>query len=140
MSTTPVLCAETLAPISLDPTGTRPPIVTEALQWLEHHIRQGPVLSAPAAVHDYLRLRIAHHDHEVFTVLFLDAQNRLIEASELFRGTLTQTSVYPLMWPMVQTLHSGWMFTFPPVHRQPPWSSWCMAGRGWWATRRLPRW
>jgi DNA repair protein RadC len=95
MPTTPVLCAEALAPIRLDPTGTRPPIVTEALQWLERHIRQGPLLSAPVAVHDYLRLRIAHHDHEVFTVLFLDAQNRLIEASELFRGTLTQTSVYP---------------------------------------------
>jgi DNA repair protein RadC len=31
----------------------------------------------------------------VFGVLWLDAQNRLIEAEELFRGTLTQTSVYP---------------------------------------------
>ena len=33
--------------------------------------------------------------HEVFAVLFLDAQHRLIALEELFRGTLTQTSVYP---------------------------------------------
>ena len=72
-----------------------PSFVTQALQWLETQIRQGPVLGTPSAVTDYLRLLIANRDHEVFTVLFLDAQNRLIDTSELFRGTLTQTSVYP---------------------------------------------
>ena len=44
---------------------------------------------------DYLGLQIAHREHEVFAVLFLDAQNRLLRFEELFRGTLTQTSVYP---------------------------------------------
>ncbi|MBL8470347.1 MAG: DNA repair protein RadC [Rhodocyclaceae bacterium] len=53
------------------------------------------MLGSPAAVRDWLRLKLAHLGHEVFMVLLLDAQNRLIEASELFRGTLTQTSVYP---------------------------------------------
>ena len=43
----------------------------------------------------YLRLKLAPKDHEVFAVLFLDCQNRVIEFEELFRGTLTQTSVYP---------------------------------------------
>ena len=52
-------------------------------------------LSHPGAVRDYLRLMLATKEHEVFVVLFLDAQNRLIAAEELFRGTLTQTSVYP---------------------------------------------
>lgn len=52
-------------------------------------------LSSPQAVRDYLRLRIVDREWEVFVVLFLDAQNRLIAAEELFRGTLTQTSVYP---------------------------------------------
>ena len=33
--------------------------------------------------------------HEVFYALWLDAQNRLIAGEELFRGSLTQTSVYP---------------------------------------------
>ena len=53
------------------------------------------LLSSPQAVRDYLRLTLAGLKHEVFFVLWLDAQNRLIAAEELFRGTLTQISVYP---------------------------------------------
>ncbi len=53
------------------------------------------VLSSPEQVRSYLRLTIGAREHEVFVMLCLDAQNRLIEAHELFRGTLTQTSVYP---------------------------------------------
>jgi DNA repair protein RadC len=52
-------------------------------------------LSSPEAVRDYLRLTLAHLPYEVFLSLFLDSQNRLISARELFRGTLSQTSVYP---------------------------------------------
>ena len=57
--------------------------------------RQEDVFHAPAKVKDYLRLALAGREHEVFAALFLDAQNRLIALEELFRGTLTQTSVYP---------------------------------------------
>jgi DNA repair protein RadC len=64
-------------------------------RWLEQDLRERPVLSSPNAMRDYLRVRLADRPHEVFMVLYLDAQNRLIEAEELFRGTLTQTSVYP---------------------------------------------
>ncbi len=53
------------------------------------------VLGSPQAVRDWLRLRLANLPHEVFLALWLDAGNRLIGAEELFRGTLTQTSVYP---------------------------------------------
>lgn len=53
------------------------------------------VFSSPAAVRDWLRLRLAPLPHEVFMALWLDSQNRLITHDELFRGTLTQTSVYP---------------------------------------------
>lgn len=52
-------------------------------------------LNSPSAVREYLRLLLSPLEHEVFFCLFLDAQNRMIEAEELFRGTLTQTSVYP---------------------------------------------
>ena len=52
-------------------------------------------LSSPQAVRDYLRLSLTEREHEVFVVVFLDAQNRVIRTEELFRGTLTQTSVYP---------------------------------------------
>jgi DNA repair protein RadC len=52
-------------------------------------------LGSPAAVRDYLCLRLRDLGHEVFLGLYLDAQNRVIGDEELFRGTLTQTSVYP---------------------------------------------
>jgi len=50
-------------------------------------------LASPTAVRGYLRLRMQHLGHEVFWAVFLDAQNRVLAAEELFRGTLTQTSV-----------------------------------------------
>lgn len=64
-------------------------------RWLGEELRRGCVLTAPGAVRDFLRVQFAGQEHESFTVLFLDAQNRLIVAEELFRRTLTQTSVYP---------------------------------------------
>lgn len=62
---------------------------------LQEDVRRDTLLNAPDKVRQYLRLRIGHLQHEVFVALFLDAQNRLLTAEELFRGTLTQTSVYP---------------------------------------------
>jgi len=62
---------------------------------LKRQLQVVPVLDSPERVKDYLLLQLAHLPHEVFAVMFLDAQNRLIEFRELFRGTLTQTSVYP---------------------------------------------
>ena len=56
---------------------------------------QGLAFASPGGVRDYLRLHLAGLQHEVFLALWLDAQNRLIATEELFRGTLTQTSVYP---------------------------------------------
>ena len=58
-------------------------------------MRHRDVLSSPASVRDYLRMTLTGRDYEVFVVLFLDAQNRVIQPEEMFRGTLTQTSVYP---------------------------------------------
>ena len=54
-----------------------------------------PQVSSPAAARDYLRLHFVQLMHEVFVVVFLDAQNRVLACEEAFRGTLTQTSVYP---------------------------------------------
>lgn len=58
-------------------------------------MRASDALNAPAAVKDYLSLTLGRKAYEVFAVLYLDAQNRPIAVEELFRGTLTQTSVYP---------------------------------------------
>lgn len=65
------------------------------LRDLRERMRHSPVMSSPQVLRDWLRLHCAGLQHEVFLVLYLDAHHRLIEAEELFRGTLTQTSVYP---------------------------------------------
>ncbi|MES2187352.1 MAG: DNA repair protein RadC [Pseudomonadota bacterium] len=62
---------------------------------LAQRLREREVIDSPQAVRDYLQLQLAARAHEVFAVLFLDAQHRLITLEEMFRGTLTQTSVYP---------------------------------------------
>jgi DNA repair protein RadC len=58
-------------------------------------LKAGATLGSPKAVKEYLRLAFAGKPFESFHVLFLDVKNRLIEAKEMFRGTLTHTSVYP---------------------------------------------
>jgi DNA repair protein RadC len=71
-------------------------VIALALQILGERMREpGALFASPMMLKDYLRLAISEREHEVFAVLFLDAQHRLIEYQELFRGTLTQTSVYP---------------------------------------------
>ena len=62
---------------------------------LGEQLRANSVLGSPAAVRDYLRLAIGALEHEVFLALLLDSQHRVLKPLELFRGTLTQTSVYP---------------------------------------------
>ena len=58
-------------------------------------LRQAPALTSPGAVRDYLRLALGRRPHEVFACIWLDAQHRVTAFEEPFRGTLTQTSVYP---------------------------------------------
>ena len=62
---------------------------------LGEEMKEGDALATPGAVRDYLKLHLSSLAHEVFFALWLDSQNRLIVAEELFRGSLTQTSVYP---------------------------------------------
>lgn len=57
--------------------------------------RGADLLSSPAVVRDFLRARLGALQHEVFAVIHVDAQHRVIDYVEMFRGTLTQTSVYP---------------------------------------------
>jgi DNA repair protein RadC len=57
--------------------------------------KPGAALTAPSAVRDYLQLSIADRAHEIFCVVFVDAQHRAMAIEEMFRGSLMQTSVYP---------------------------------------------
>ena len=70
-------------------------ILELARRALAGELRTGDALTSPQAVRDYLRLTLAGSQHEVFVALYLDAQHRVLSLEELFRGTLTQTSVYP---------------------------------------------
>jgi DNA repair protein RadC len=70
-------------------------VIELARRALAQQLKQREVFGSPEAVKNYLQLHLAQKKHEVFAALFLDAQNRLIALEELFRGTLTQTSVYP---------------------------------------------
>ena len=64
-------------------------------RWLHEGIQGECLMSSPDRVKVYLLTHFARREHEAFAVLFLDSQNRLIAVEEMFRGTLTQTSVYP---------------------------------------------
>ena len=62
---------------------------------LAEQLKAGPAFEDPQSVKQYVQLHLGHKPHEVFAVLFLNAQHRLLAMEKLFRGSLTQTSVYP---------------------------------------------
>ncbi len=70
-------------------------VMEMARRALAQRLADSPVFESPQRVKDYLQLRLGSLPHEVFAVLFLDAQHRLLRMEELFRGSLSQTSVYP---------------------------------------------
>ncbi|OGB00765.1 MAG: DNA repair protein [Burkholderiales bacterium RIFCSPHIGHO2_12_FULL_69_20] len=70
-------------------------VLHQARRVLSQRVRRGATMSSPQAVKDYLRLEIGALEHEVFCVLFLDTQHRIIALQQMFRGTVTQTTVYP---------------------------------------------
>jgi DNA repair protein RadC len=83
-----------------DVTGDyRPANADEVLQAAQRvlagQMRDCEVLNSPQVVRDFLRVKLGALEHEVFAVIHLDAQNRVIEYVEMFRGTVSQTSVYP---------------------------------------------
>ncbi len=70
-------------------------VIEMARRALVEDIKLTDALASPKSVRDYLRLTLARLPHEVFVAVFLTSQNRVIKVEEIFRGTLTQTSVYP---------------------------------------------
>ena len=71
-------------------------IIASALEILARRMRStGMMMDSPEVVRDWLRLRVGGKPHEEFGCIWLNARHEVIEAGELFRGTLTQTGVYP---------------------------------------------
>jgi DNA repair protein RadC len=74
---------------------SRKQILAAARQVVEQKYQRGTTLSSPKAVCEYLQVRLCDYPHEVFSMLLLDSQHRLLEYLEMFRGTIDATSVYP---------------------------------------------
>ena len=70
-------------------------VLTAARRVLSAKVRRGSSMQSPQVVKDYLQIHMAELEHEVFAVLFMDAQHRVIEFREMFRGSVAHTSVYP---------------------------------------------
>lgn len=70
-------------------------ILELARRLLAEDLQSGVTLSSSEKVTNYLQLYFSRQTHESFVVLFLDVKNKLIECNEMFRGTLSHTSVYP---------------------------------------------
>ena len=70
-------------------------VIAQGLAILSRRMRANDQLSSPDSVRDYLRMSLSGREHEVFVVVLLDSQHRVLRCEEMFRGTLTQTSVYP---------------------------------------------
>lgn len=69
--------------------------ILEAARQAIERKQRGTSFTSPTAVKEYLRAKLAGFEHEVFAVLFIDTQHRLIEYAEMFRGTIDGASVYP---------------------------------------------
>ena len=70
-------------------------VLTEARSLLYDTLQTKVSLSSPRAVREYLSMKLASLEHEVFHCLFLDSQNRLIASEDLFQGTIDGAAVYP---------------------------------------------
>ena len=70
-------------------------VIEIAQRTMAQGLSQEPVFDSPDRVKQYMQLHLAHLEHEVFAVMFLDSQHRLLAMEEMFRGTLTQASVHP---------------------------------------------
>lgn len=70
-------------------------IIRLAIELAQNKLKKGMKFSCPQAVFDYLQILYMDHEEEVFTMIFLDSQNRVITHKELFKGTIDTASVYP---------------------------------------------
>lgn len=70
-------------------------VLQEARQVLSRCVTRGTAFNSPGVARDYLRMTLGSREHEVFVLVALDSQHRLIEVIEMFRGTIDSASVYP---------------------------------------------
>lgn len=74
---------------------------------LQEDMETGDVLDHPERVRDYLRLMIGHCEIEIFVVILLSVRNHVLSVHEVFRGTLTETRIYPREILRLALLHNA---------------------------------
>jgi DNA repair protein RadC len=90
-----LFCAQGSSAYAIDPITKLQAARELASRAILEDLGRRDALSSPQAVRDFLKHRLAGIPHEVFVAILLDAQNRVLSVENLFRGTLTQTSVFP---------------------------------------------
>lgn len=90
-----LFCGEGKSAYAPDPAMKLQAVRELATRAMAEDLQHRDALTSPGAVRDLLRHKLAGLPHEVFVCIQLDAQHRVIAIDELFRGTLTQASVYP---------------------------------------------
>lgn len=70
-------------------------ILAAARQAIDEKIQRGASFTSADVVKEYLSAKLAGYENEVFAVLFLDTQHRLIEYVEMFHGTIDGAAIYP---------------------------------------------
>ena len=91
-------------------------LIARALKVLAAQTKTRDSLTSPSAVRDFLRLKLGHKEEECFHVVFLDSQNRVIADEELFKGTLSQCSVYPRVIVRAALRHNAAAVIFSHPH------------------------
>lgn len=86
-------CLESLSDISVQNEDW---IVHQAIVLLERRVfKAGPRLERPAAVRDYLRVKLVAEPNEIFVVVFMNSMHDVLAVEPMFHGTINATSVYP---------------------------------------------
>lgn len=93
--------------LSPDPKAAEDQVIRHALKILEKRVKSGPLIDSPQTLRDFLKLRLAGLDYEMFSVLLLNSQHQFVHYEEMFRGTLTQASVYPREVVKLALAHSA---------------------------------
>jgi len=87
--------SETQGQYQVEGTVSADEIVTMAKRLLNKRFAKGRAMTEPKSSKDYLTLKLSHLEHEVFSILFLSNNHKIIAYEELFRGTIDAASVYP---------------------------------------------
>jgi DNA repair protein RadC len=87
---------ESAATYAVTSTVAEDAVIAQAMSILESRLRtKTTAFTSPDQSKQFVRCKLQQLEHEVFSVLFLDNQNYLIDYTEMFRGTIDSAAVYP---------------------------------------------